>query len=130
MGDLRKLIAAVEAGTATGGPDALAVPLDMSALIATVTGDDDELWSAFVGAHDGSLDDAKALHEALLPGWSWRKPAVPWEADSVAVQNPKWTPADDEDDQGGYPWFKGQSPDPARAWLLAILRALEAEGDK
>jgi len=113
MGDLRGLIEAVTAGTATGGPDALAVPLDMSALIATVTGDDDELWSAFVGAHDGSLDDAKALHEALLPGWwaslrlSTRPMVTVGHLDAVA---------------------ETQDDSLARAWLLAILRALEAEG--
>lgn len=69
---LAKLIEAVEAGIATGGPaDALVVPKEQSDLIASVLGDDDELWSDFVEAHDGSLDAAKRLHDALLQGWSF-----------------------------------------------------------
>jgi len=75
-------------------------------------------------AFSGSLDAAKELHERLLPGWSWRRPAVPWEMDSVAVQDPDWSGGDDED-EGGYAWFKGAAiNNPARAWLLAILDAL------
>jgi len=37
------------------------------------------------------------------------------------------TADDDEDDEGGYPWFKGNAADPARAWLLAILKAHRAQ---
>lgn len=111
---IRKLIEAVEAGTATGGPDAWVVPREMSDLIQIVTGDDDELWSAFVGAHDGSLDDANALHDALMPEWGYlisKHDAEIWR-------------------EGEYPnTIAAQVKDnPARAWLLAILRAKEAEG--
>ncbi len=108
---ISKLIEAIEAGT-----------LDVSDLVAFEPEEHAAAWNAY----EGSLDAAKALHDALLPGWSWRKPAVPWEPESAAVQSPNWQPADDEDDEGGYPFFKGNSNDPARAGLLAILRALEA----
>lgn len=118
---LRKLIEAVEAGTATGGDGAMVVPRDMSDLIVSITGDDDELWSAFVGAHDGSLDDAKALHDALLPGSLWHighldAPSLGYCATVSSghfADSPSW---------------RGFNIDPARAWLLAILRAMEAEG--
>lgn len=123
---IRKLIEAVEAGTATGGPDAWVVPREMSDLIQIVTGDDDELWSAFVGAHDGSLDDANALHDALVPGWRLNHlqqfEAGHWYARIYEPQGedwPKWTP---------FPYQEATNDNPARAWLLAILRAMEAEG--
>lgn len=59
-------------------------------------------------AFSGSLDAAKALHEALLPGWEWNV----WR-----------TQADD------YACHVGSADtvfagNPARAWLLAILDAL------
>ena len=60
----------------------------------------------------GSLDAAKALHEALLPGWDYiisRHDAEMWQAgcypDTIAAQI------------GG---------NPARAWLLAVLKAYRA----
>jgi hypothetical protein len=76
-----------------------------------------------------AMSAAKALHDALLPGWAWWHPANDWTPDSVAVQSPHWQEAKSEDpDSGGYPRFVGVAErHPARAWLLAILRALEAE---
>jgi hypothetical protein len=114
MTDLDKLIAAVEAGMATGGDDALVVPLEMSQLIFSVTGDDDELWADFIDAHDGSLDAALRMHEALLPGWSFdigHGAEEPFYANVYLGTK--------EHDAGG--------DDPARSWLLAILRAVRGE---
>lgn len=101
MGDLRGLIDAVENGDRWDN-NALYRLLGVgNAVIAN-------------GAYLGSLDAAKALHEALLPGWYW----------SLA-----------EDDDYGFcckVFFKRlyneYSIVASRAWLLAILRALEAEG--
>jgi hypothetical protein len=77
-------------------------------------------------AYHGSLDAAKALHEAVLPGWKPRMPAAPWNEKSFAVEGP--TLVDDpEGDCSGFPSFVGKSDTPARAWLLAILRALIAQ---
>lgn len=123
---LRKLIAAVEAGTATGGPDAMFVPRDMSELIAAVTGSDDDLWSAFAGAHDGSLDDAKALHEALLPDWS----VLEIDQDRAKRGRAEWIVCIRDDLERIDPGHCVTTENDmlSRAWLLAVLRALEAEG--
>ena len=69
---------------------------------------------SFYAAYHGSLDAAKALHEAVLPGWDWRaRSDGRWWV---------WRTASDlqvaEDDEN-----------PARAWLLAVIRALIAEGE-
>lgn len=107
MGDLRGLIAKVEAGT-----------LNIRDLMILEPHEQIWAWRAF----GGSLDAAKALHEALLP-----------ERYGVALQYCKryaakaiiCGPMDGSNWQSGDEWI-----DPARAWLLAVLRALEAEGGK
>lgn len=108
MTDLEKLIASVEAGTwedtSTGYRFA-------------VNG-----WGNIIAAraaYDGSLDAAKCLHDALLPGWKWGahepRPGVfrayvsPWSA---------LRPVPDT----------AEADTPARAWLLSILKALKAKG--
>lgn len=58
---------------------------------------------------NGSLDAAKALHEAVLPGW---------EYDIDSVSGVCVYPDDLDGAQIGI------ASDPARAWLLAILEAL------
>lgn len=57
----------------------------------------DSSVAAFTLAFDGSLDAAQALHEAVLPGVEW----------------PEITDVDQR-----------PSGNPARAWLIAILKAL------
>ena len=106
---LAKAIAATQAGTLTGGPDAGVVPRDMSRLIEAIFGDDDEIWSHLVGAHDGSIDDAFALHQAVVPEQSIR----------IERRVGGWVVWLDSPHQG-------ISDNPARAWLLAILRALHS----
>ena len=69
-------------------------------------------------AFGGSLDAAKALHEAVLPGW-------PYTIENVTGQNYRaWT---DKSRNLRRPGFSDRGPCPARAWLLAILRALYAQ---
>lgn len=63
-------------------------------------------------AFDGSLDAAKALHEAVLPGAGY------------LIGNLSACVTHDDRRLGGY---AVKSDDPARAWLLAILRALIAQ---
>ena len=64
-------------------------------------------------AYYGSLDSANAVHDALLPGWfamlrhSTRPLATVGYVDRV---------------------FEGQDDVLSRAWLLAILKAKQAEG--
>lgn len=65
-------------------------------------------------AYSGSLDAAKALHEAVLTGWGWHCGAYGarvWEYPGTAVPQRKRQDVEMHDN-------------PARAWLLAILRAL------
>jgi hypothetical protein len=98
--DMGKLIAAVEAGELRDDDWRLmaAIPRDFNAEL--------------VCAYHGSIDAAKALHDALLPGWF---PGL-----SQNIHSGHW-----------YAWvqtadvkhFSATEPDPARAWLLAILRA-------
>lgn len=63
-------------------------------------------WEAF----HGSLDAAKALHEALLPGceWGMYSDGTCWVKNKFGV-------------------FPSKSSSPARAWLLAILHAYRAQ---
>lgn len=100
MTDLKVLIAAVEDGSVT-----------RQDLIETGLGE--VLTEDFVTAFEGSLDAAASLHGALLPGWGWLRQGP---ANIVSTDINQW-----EDSQYGY----GDSAIPARAWLLAILRALD-----
>ena len=60
----------------------------------------------------GSLDAAKALHDALLPGWWY---VIDHRMCSVS-------------DMFDGPFFSQDTHDsPARAWLLAVLRAYRAQ---
>jgi hypothetical protein len=67
-------------------------------------------------AYRGSLDAAKALHEAVLPGYAWSL----YEEDSgefLSLVSNRANPKVYEEE-----WHKT----PARAWLIAILKALIA----
>jgi len=61
-------------------------------------------------AHNGSLDAAKALHDAMLPGWGWETSHL---LKAQVYHMECYSPI-----------FGAQSTNPARAWLLAILNAL------
>jgi hypothetical protein len=64
----------------------------------------------------GSLDAAKALHEAVLQGWAWSL----YEEDSgefLSIVSKGYNVKIYEEE-----WHT----DPARAWLIAILKALIA----
>ena len=63
-------------------------------------------------AYEGSLDAAKALHEAVLPGWEWH----------LGPSNAKIYPYNGSPVKS----WDGMADTPARAWLIAILRALYA----
>ena len=98
MTDLEKLIAAVEAGTASADDFGATFPHAHHF-------EHTHAW----GAYEGSLDAAKRLHDALLPGWIY----------NLAPSFCHVFPATDNGDQDA---STGQSDQPARAWLLAILR--------
>jgi hypothetical protein len=71
------------------------------------------LGECVVEAYHGSLTTAKALHDAVLPGW--------W----FAIK-PNCATVGNMDYQHDGKIFDGKSTSTARAWLLAILRALAA----
>jgi hypothetical protein len=73
----------------------------------------DLLWKSY----HGSLDAAKALHEALLPGW--------FPGMSQNVHSGQWFAW--VQDKFTYHFKANHQDNPARAWLLAILRAYEAQ---
>lgn len=100
--DLDKLIEAVDAGS---------IPRhDLDAFIPVL-----DLCSATndaLSAYNGSIDAAKALHEALLPGCMWQRQPTG-----------QFNIFDSDADEIGY----GVSDNPARAWLLAILKAYRSQ---
>ena len=67
----------------------------------------------------GSLDAAKALHEALLPGWAWKIMTTNYPEKTSYVVMLKGRKVRDLMASG--------NQNPARAWLIAILKAYRAQ---
>ncbi|OWJ71390.1 hypothetical protein CDV50_10315 [Haematobacter massiliensis] len=84
--------------------------------IAQARHEGDQVTTA-CSAYHGSLDAAMALHNALLPGWGYHCGA--YGARVWRYPGDEWRPSERVD---------MELPDqPARAWLLAILRAYQAQ---
>jgi hypothetical protein len=66
------------------------------------------------GAFLGSIDEAKALHDAVLPGWGWSYYS---DDGHFLVGHPT----------DGKIYEETHNANPARAWLIAILQALISE---
>jgi hypothetical protein len=66
-------------------------------------------------AYNGFLDAAKGFHEELLPEWDWGVGFDKGEATAGVALNAS---------DGGF--IEGRANNPARAWLIAILKAVEA----
>ena len=117
MTDLDELIAAVEAGSFDADTERKAPRFNAFADAFEVALGMKPSYADGWGAYRGSLDAALRLHEALLPGWIWNV---------VESETTVWPgyPGDPKDHQDGY--CEGN---PARAWLLAILRAVKARGE-
>lgn len=94
-------------------------------LIVKALGSDSwEVVECVTKSYRGSIDAAKALHDAVLPGWTlnglWEKrhpdkgqhPAGKWVCLLFGIVD------------GKYYGPEVTSDNPARSWLLAILRAL------
>jgi hypothetical protein len=77
-------------------------------------------WQQIMDAYHGSLDAAKALHDAVLPGWEYGISQNAEEPEPAAYVA-KW------DAKLAGDGFAAVSYDPARAWLIAIIRALIAD---
>lgn len=104
MSELDKLIEAVEAGEC---PDFC--PLWHGVGLCTEA----------EGAFCGSLDAAKRLHEALLPGWHLTDMWI--NGDGLMGGAGVWRDGVAENEA-----FHAHASSAARAWLLAILKALRA----
>lgn len=100
---LRALIEKVQSGTAL---------LADFFVLDEIAGTLDETGVTACNAHKGFLDAAKALHEALLPNRYWQ----------VSEWDGAWTAT-----ILGTIVSETSEFNPARAWLLAILRAKLAE---
>lgn len=113
MTALKDLLAKVEAGLDTAHDHARAFPSESAYGHCT--------WHDSHKASGGSLDAAKALHDAVLPGWS---PSI-----GQNVHHCYWFAhllrADNGSIVGDYEWSAIDNP--ARAWLSAILHALIAQ---
>lgn len=120
---LKKLIEAVEAGSFDAKPGSAKAPpfnkfMDSAedALPRNVTGCNVLAWEAY----HGSLDAAKALHDSLLPGWSANIWTMPDEDADVTLRPAIAGPIADQN-RDIRAEVSGDRP--ARAWLLAILKA-------
>jgi len=73
-------------------------------------------------AYKGSLDAAKALHEAVLPDIGWEV----YRTAKYPGMIPGSCPSPYKAIVGWGTQVSGHADNPARAWLIAILRALIA----
>ena len=111
---------------------------DLLAKVEAGSVDDSRMYTAALGIHldnrhvhaaaafSGLIDSAKVLHEAVLPETAYDLSDWPMGASSAIL-----TGTHEGDDGGrwsGKDDFKseGRSQTPARAWLIAILKALIA----
>ena len=123
---LDNLIKAVEAGTATRKDFKDAIPPWGPAPSFRLGGAYMQGYQAMEEAYSGSLDAALALHEALLPGWALDRVSM-WPGGEC------YACLMGTHDEYGERWHshgdgrvEATSSTPARAWLLAILRAYRA----
>ena len=100
MSELDRLIEAVEAG-------------DDDVNWFPISGHSAAKWGYCQRAYEGSIDAALAMHEALLPGCGWKTQKL--------LCNDYYT----ADVWGEYAYSEstGTALNPARAWLIAVLKA-------
>ena len=124
---LAELIAKVEAGE---------WPNDWRDVTRVLTLHPDNRHILSKQAYNGSLDAALALHHAVLPGWAYRIGYCSVSDDAAVF--PDFNCPDHGERlratlDEGRDWFGDMDVDqrppgnPARAWLLSILRALAAQ---
>lgn len=109
---LDDLIAAVEADLDIAHHHAAVFPSESAGGHCT--------WHDSHKASNGSLDAALALHNAVLPGWSYY---IGWTTGEPKIVASVW-PRDTE-------WkdYDATAENPARAWLLAVLKAMKEGKD-
>ena len=125
MTDMDKLIAAVEAGQIADDFMPWIDVYDRTRGLLPYR------YQHMPAAYNGSLDAAKRLHDALLPGWAVERIAI-WRGHPAHVCI--WGTHEERD---GKFWheakdgrFEATADTPARAWLLAILKAVNAQERK
>ena len=115
---LKDLLAKVEAGELKKWHEALAIGLFP-----------DDRHILLMSAYGGSLDAAKALHEVVLPGGIVAG-MIMWD-DLCRVELAQTHERDGDVWHGSSDLASiGECDDLARAWLIAILKALIAEEEK
>ena len=77
----------------------------------------------FIGAYNGSLDAAKALHDAVLPDEGWEV----YRTSKYPGMIPGSSQHEFAAKVGWGTTHRGEANNPARAWLCVILKALIAE---
>lgn len=114
---LARLLAAVEAGP-LWPDDALVIPKPISAMINACF--DDDRFCDFTMACDGSVNDAIALIKSTLPEWT---------AIELASRNAqsRWVAEVSREVDDVEERVVGRADAPARALLIATLRALVAQ---
>lgn len=108
---LKSLLAKVEAGEwdfRADAPVRQVFPYNSSSA--------DDLGLTARAAFEGSLDAAKALHEAVLPGWVY---GINFDANEELYAF--------VGDAAHFETDEAYADTPARAWLIAILKALIAK---
>lgn len=124
MSEIRKLREKFVAGEWDVEADDTAISLSLQWQSKTNT-PKTKVYDLIYTAFSGSLDAAMTLHGLLLPGWLWAsQPKVsallfPDMPDFDGWIYRVWKPG-----KGG---DTARSDDPARAWLIAILKALEVD---
>jgi len=114
---LKKLLAKVEAGDDKGFRSA-------NRAVFSTPCQDMDLQSIEEHSHHayrGSLDAAKALHDAVLPGWDWSgyycgstTTAFEYQLETEAMRQSLYFE----------PVSGSSNHNPSRAWLIAILKVL------
>jgi hypothetical protein len=109
---LQELLAKVEAGDGHDPSDYLCLMIVDNSITAR-------------NAYNGSLDAAKALHEAVLPEWR-----VTHAFGLVAGEMAKFNLTQNDNltqNEKPLTYVGGKSATPARAWLIAVIKALIAQ---
>jgi hypothetical protein len=119
---LQELLAKVEAGAKYGTmghtllcQKAFPKPEDFDGSREAYANSDAQL--AVLAWRNGSLDATKALHEAVLPEWEWQ-----------IGSGDAYLETGDPGKEWTFRTASADNIDPARAWLIAILKALIAQG--
>ena len=110
MTDLNKLAERAEAGEKISRSECrmICIQIDVDCCFGGL----DNTCEAF----NGSLDAAKALHDAVLPGWGWY---IDWDNNTTVALNKL----------GKAVSYEGMASKPAAAWVAAILRAKAQEAE-